>query len=69
MPRIAHAGEWPKKCKIPMGLRTDIMKHARGLARACIMADTKLSYKDADNLRINVTLPDYRKTRKRKPKK
>ena len=37
MPRIAATGEWPKNCKISAGLRTEIMRHARGLARACIM--------------------------------
>jgi len=70
MPRIAATGEWPKNCKISAGLRTEIMRHARGLARACIMADTDLSYRDADNLRVRVTLPDYgHKIRKRKAKR
>lgn len=67
MPRIAAEGTWPKNCKVPVGLRHDIMKHARRLARACIRASTDLSYKDADNLRVSVTLPDYsHKTRRRK---
>lgn len=70
MPRIAAAGEWPKNCKIPTGLRHEIMKHARGLAQACIRASTDLTYRDADNLRVRVTLPDYsskvRKQRRRR---
>jgi hypothetical protein len=70
MPRIAPEGEWPKNCKIPAGLRHDIVRHARALSRACIQADTDLSYRDADNLRVRVTLPDYsHKRRKRKKAK
>lgn len=67
MARIKDDGEWPKNCKISIGLRHKIMQHARGLSRACIHADTDLSYRDADGLRVRVTLPDYgRKARKRR---
>lgn len=67
MPRVKQDGEWPKNCKIPMGMRHKIIQHARGLARACIHAGTDLNYRDVDRLRILVTLPDY--SRKRKPRK
>lgn len=64
MPCVKQDSEWPKNCKIPMGMRHKIMQHARGLARACIHAGTDLNYRDADRLRITVKLPDY----SRKPK-